>query len=262
MATATHPVRIGLHIQLQHADYDAIRRTVREAEELGVDIVFDYDHFYPLSGDLTGKTFECWTTLAGWAETTDRIAIGPLVTCNAYRNPDLLADMARTVDHISDGRLILGIGSGWAQKDFDEYGYAFGTAGSRLDDLAAALPRIEHRLAVLNPPPVRKIPLLIGGGGEKKTLPMVARHADIWHGIGDLDTLGRKNTLLDEYCAAAGRDPHEIERSAPVSPQLGTTPPQLLDLVFTLFTWTIGGPHYNLSPLRPWLDWRDRHNRA
>ena len=115
---------------------------------------------------------------------------------------------------------------------------------------------------MLNPPPTRKIPVLIGGGGEKKTLRMVARHADIWHGIGDLDTLGRKNTLLDEYCAAAGRDPHEIERSAPVSPQLGTTPPQLLALVFTLFTWTIGGPHYDLSPLRPWLDWRDRHNRA
>ncbi|MGH3950363.1 MAG: LLM class F420-dependent oxidoreductase [Pseudonocardiaceae bacterium] len=259
-STGNRPVRIGLQLQPQHADYAAIRRTASEAEELGVDMVFNWDHFYPLYGEPEGKHFECWTMLGAWAESTSRVEIGALVTCNSYRNPELLADMARTVDHISGGRLILGIGSGWFEKDYDEYGYEFGTAGSRLDDLAEALPRIEKRLGKLNPAPTRKIPVLIGGGGEKKTLKMVAKHADIWHGFGGPEVVDRKVRILDGHCADVGRAPSEIERSVGVRQAPEKLGAPLLDLGVTMFTVAVGGPDYDLGLLREWIDWRDKQN--
>ena len=254
-----HPVRIALQLQQQHAEYAEIRRTVTAAEELGVDIIFNWDHFYPLyGGDPEGKHFECWTMLGALAEQTSRVEIGALVTCNSYRNPELLADMARTVDHVSGGRLIFGIGSGWFQKDYDEYGYEFGTAGGRLNQLRADLPRIESRWAKLNPPPTRKIPVMIGGGGERKTLRLVAQHADIWHSFSNLETLQRKSDILAKHCADIGRDPKEIVRSvgAPMGDPAELGPP-LLAAGASVFTVGEGGPKYNLDRLRRWIDWRD-----
>ncbi|MEP6600085.1 MAG: LLM class F420-dependent oxidoreductase [Actinomycetota bacterium] len=252
------PVRIGVQLQPQHADYPAIRRALSEVEDLGVDIAFNWDHFFPLSGDPNGKHFECWTMLGAWAEQTSRVEIGALVTCNSYRNPELLADMARTVDHLSDGRLILGIGSGWFEKDYDQYGYEFGTAGSRLDDLATALPRLEQRWDQLNPPPTRRIPVLIGGGGERKTLRLVAQHADIWHSFSDVTTFSHKSSVLNQWCTEVGRDPGDIERSVGAGRgEPAKVGPAYVQAGARLFTVGVGGPDYDLSTLRRWLAWRD-----
>ncbi|HHC08335.1 MAG TPA: LLM class F420-dependent oxidoreductase [Actinobacteria bacterium] len=259
-------VRIAVQIQPQHADYAAIRDAAARCEDLGVDVIYNWDHFFPLFGGSpdphTGKHFECWTMLGAWAEQTTTIKLGALVTCNSYRNPDLLADMARTVDHISGGRLVFGIGAGWFEKDYVEYGYEFGTAGRRLRALAEAMPRIRRRFELLDPPPLGPMPILIGGGGEKVTLRIVAEHADIWHGFGDVETIRRKTEILARHCAEVGRDPAEIERS--VGFQLHRAPlpdaEAYLELGVVEFTLGVSGPDYDLEPLEAWLAWRDRVN--
>jgi probable F420-dependent oxidoreductase len=253
-------IRIGVQIQPQHADYPEIRRAVAAAEEVGVDIIFNWDHFFPLYGEPDGKHFECWTMLAAWAEATSRVEIGALVTCNSYRNADLLADMARTVDHISGGRLILGIGAGWFERDYTEYGYDFGTAGSRLAHLEESLVKIEARWAKLNPAPLRDIPILIGGGGETKTLRYTARHADIWHSFGDVEVLKHKSAILDEWCATEGRDASAIERSIGVDKAPEQVGAELVAAGASLFTVGVNGPDYDLGLVKEWVAWRDEQN--
>ena len=251
-------VKIGVQLQPQHApDYQLIRDAVLRSEDAGVDIVFNWDHFYPLYGDLDGAHYECWTMLGAWAEQTSNVEIGALVTGGGYRNPDLLADMARTVDHISGGRLILGIGAGWNEKDYDNFSYEFGTAGSRLALLKESLGRIRHRLDVGNPAPTRDIPILIGGGGEKKTLKLVAEYAHIWHSFADLDALKRKSEILAEHGTTVGRDTSGITRS--VSWPGADTAQDFVDVGATLFTVGTGGPDYDLTELGEAIAWRDAH---
>lgn len=254
----TAPIRIAVQLQPQHADYGQIRDAVRRAEDAGVDVVLTWDHFFPLRGDPDGLHFECWSLLAAWAEQTSRVELGALVSCVGYRNPDLLADMARTIDHISGGRLIFGIGAGWFQRDYDAYGYEFGTPGTRLAALAEALPRIRSRWDRLVPPPTRAIPVLVGGGGERKTLRITAEHADIWHGFGDAARIAHKCAVLDSWCAEVGRDPRAIERSTSVErrrPQ--DVADSLVAAGVTLFTVGTSGPDYDLDAVRRWLAWRD-----
>ena len=261
----SRPVRIGVQIAPQHATYEKIRETAAELEELGADILFNWDHFYPLSGEPDGPHFESWTMLAALAEQTSRVEIGALVNCNSYRNANLQADMARTIDHISAkgtgvGRFIFGTGSGWFERDYDEYGYQFGTVGQRLDALAADLPKIEARFAVLNPAPTRHIPILIGGGGEKKTLKIVAKHADIWHSFSDPETLVHKLSVLAEHGRTVGRDTSEIEISTELRDRTVEDADEFFALGATLFTVGLSGPDYDLAGVRKWLAWRDAKN--
>jgi alkanesulfonate monooxygenase SsuD/methylene tetrahydromethanopterin reductase-like flavin-dependent oxidoreductase (luciferase family) len=169
--------------------------------------------------------------------------------------------MARTIDHISGGRLILGIGAGWFEKDYTEYGYDFGTPGTRIAALSESLPRIRSRWSRLNPSPTRSIPILVGGGGEQKTLRLAAEYADIWHGFGNVETLARKNRILDEWCAKVGRDPGEIERStsARSGPDgLGAELVAIGERLITIGTDGISG--FDLALTRDWLQFRDEQN--
>jgi probable F420-dependent oxidoreductase len=241
-----------------------MRAAWREADEMGVDTIFCWDHFYPLYGEPDGKHFEALTTLASMAEVTERARIGALVMCNSYRNPELLADAHRTIDHISGGRVILGVGAGWFERDYDEYGYEFGTAPDRVRELRHALPRIEERLGKLNPPAVGPMPILIGGSGERVMLRLVAQHADMWHSFGDADVYRAKAEILDRHCAEVGRDPAAIERTWGVRDR---TPQELDELAaagVTHFIIGLGGDGrgYDLGELRDLVAWRDERNGA
>jgi len=204
--------KVGIQLRPQHCTMSQLREAWIGADALGADSIWTWDHFYPLFGEPDGPHYECWTTLAAMAATTKTAHFGALVTCNSYRNPELLADMARTTNEISGGRAILGIGAGWFERDYAEYGYEFGTGPERLKALKESLPRIKARLAKLNPP-APDLPIMIGGSGEKVTLRLVAQYAQLWNALGPVDNFQHKNEVLNEWCAKLGRDPKEIDRT-------------------------------------------------
>ncbi len=208
-----------------------ILASARHAEATGWDGVYVADHFVPSVVDPGGPTLECWSMLAGLAAAVPRVRLGALVTGNTYRNPALLAKIATTTDHISGGRVVLGLGAGWQENEHTFYGFEYGTVRSRLDRLEEACTVISGLLrderttfhgehyriedAPLSPKAVQdRLPLLIGGGGEQRTLRIAARYADEWNIWGSPERLAAKGAVLEERCNEIGRDPAEIHRSA------------------------------------------------
>ncbi|MFN2484786.1 MAG: LLM class F420-dependent oxidoreductase [Candidatus Limnocylindria bacterium] len=260
-------IRVAAQLHPQHGDYPGLRRAAVRAEELGYDVVYNWDHFFPLYGDREGAHLECWTVLAAWAEATQRIEIGPLVSCVSYRNANLLADMMRTVDRISGGRTILGLGAGWFRRDYDAYGYDFRSRGERLAALEGAIQTVRGRLDLLNPRPARRPPIVIGGVGERVTLRLVARYADGWHAMFPQRPaeLEPKVATLRRWCERIGRDDTDIEWGVGVEPDdlerfLRVDAATYLSMGFTQFTLGFGGPSWNVDAGLPWLEWRDGRN--
>lgn len=208
---------------------------------------WNFDHFYPLVGDTHGPCLESWTMLAGLAQATSRIRIGSMVNGMHYRHPAVTANMATTVDHISGGRLDLGMGAGWNLEESNAYGIELGSIKERLDRFEEGVEVIVRLLsqevtnfegeyyditdARCEPKPVQdRIPLLLGGSGKKRTLAVVARWADKWDaGFGSPEDWRAKNEALLGHCDNIGRDPGEIMRSAHVAWEAGANPSKLAD---------------------------------
>ncbi len=245
-------IKIGVQLHPQATTVAALREAWRACDALGVDSIWLWDHFYPLYGDPDAAHFECYTLLAAMAVETQQAELGALVTCNSYRNPDLLADMARTIDHLSDGRFVLGIGSGWFERDYTEYGYEFGTAGSRLADLERSLVRIMQRFDRLQPQPAGHLPVLVGGSGEKVTLRLVAQYADAWNTFGPPLQFKQKNAILDDWCARLARDPRQIERTVGIRADEVSDWEAYVDAGAEHLILMIGAP-FDLSPVETLL---------
>ncbi|MDQ6880041.1 MAG: LLM class F420-dependent oxidoreductase [Candidatus Dormibacteraeota bacterium] len=209
--------KVGVTIHPQQCTIHELRDAWLRADELGVDSIWFWDHFFPLYGNPDGNQFECWSLLAAAAIETRAPQIGPMVTSVGYRNPDLIAYIAATIDQLSGGRFVLGIGAGWFERDYEEFGLQFGETRDRLRALKEALPRIKERIGKLKPGPAGPMPILIGGRGEKVTLRLVAEHAQMWNALGEPQEYARLSKVLDEWCRKLGRDPKEIERTANVS---------------------------------------------
>ena len=228
-------MRFGLDVAQQRMSWDELGRRVRLAEALGFDGAWGFDHFEPMYGEGPGETFEGMTTLAALAGVTSRIRLGLLVTGVTYRHPSVLAAQALTIDHASHGRLELALGAAWFDKEHHELGISFPPTNERFDLLEDTLEiltrlysgevvsyegrRISLKQAQMRPLPVQRPhpPVWIGGTGPRRTLPLAARYADVWHAFGTPTSLEQANQRLDDLAARAGRDPSAILRAGSLS---------------------------------------------
>ena len=223
-------LKTGILLWSQAATWPEMTDAAKRVDELGYDHLWTWDHLYAIFGDPYQPIFEGWMALAGWAMATERTRLGLLVGANTFRNPGLTAKLAETLDHISDGRAILGIGGAWMEPEHQAHGIDFGSGfGQRLDwmDEAVAAMRTvmdggsatssgDGRYAFDDlrhaPLPIqKKLPIMIGGSGEKKTLRTVAKYADMWNAMGPLDVMAHKVDVLKRHCDEVGRDVNEIE---------------------------------------------------
>jgi alkanesulfonate monooxygenase SsuD/methylene tetrahydromethanopterin reductase-like flavin-dependent oxidoreductase (luciferase family) len=228
-------MRFGLDVAQQRMPWDELVRRVQLAEELGFDGVWGFDHFQPMYGEGPGETFEGMTTLAALAGVTSRVRLGLLVTGVTYRNPSVFAAQALTVDHASHGRLELSLGAAWYDKEHHELGIPFPPLAERyalLEDALEITTRlftgevvsydghlVSLRDAQMRPVPVQqpRPPIWIGGSGPRRTLPLVARYADVWHAFGSPNSLREASERIDQLAVEAGRDPSDILRAASLS---------------------------------------------
>jgi F420-dependent oxidoreductase-like protein len=283
----TEPIKLGALAWNQYTDWPSLREAGVRADRLGYDTIWTWDHLYPIVGSDDGPILEGWLTLAAWAEATERARIGLMVGANPFRNPALVAKMATTLDHISDGRAILGIGAAWFETEHVAYGLEFGESpGERLRWLEEAVKIMRGMLhgeepsggryyATKNvrndPPPVQeRLPLLIGGGGEKKTLRIVARYADACNVGGGFENVKRKDEILRRHCEEVGRDESEIERTAGMGMCIIRDDPAEAERVAAAIferngnadPWTnqlVGTPEQVAERIRPFLEIGFRH---
>jgi alkanesulfonate monooxygenase SsuD/methylene tetrahydromethanopterin reductase-like flavin-dependent oxidoreductase (luciferase family) len=271
----------------QYTSWPAMREAAVSADALGYDSLWTWDHLYPIVGSDDGPILEGWLVLAGWAATTQRARIGLMVGANTFRNPALVAKMATTLDHLSAGRAILGIGGAWFETEHRAYGIPFGASpGERLrwlDEAAGIMRGMLHgeepsgsefyaaRSVRNDPPPIQaRLPLLIGGGGERRTLRTVARYADIWNVGGGFENVRHKDEVLRRHCAEVGRDESEIERTVGMGVCIiRDTEDEARRVNGEIFarngrarTWpkqNIGTPEQVAERMRPYLDIGFRH---
>lgn len=251
-------VKIGVQLAPEQTTLDAYRDAWLRADSLGVDSLWDWDHFFPTSGDPSSPCLEGWTTLAMLGAQTRHATVGPLVLSMSYRNPALLSKMATMLDLATNGRLILGLGAGWYRRDYVAYGYHFGTTAERLASLERGIEIIRDRWAQDEPKPARgRIPILVGGGGERVTLRIVAQHADLWNGFGPAPVYARKNRVLDAWCQQVGRDPGAIERTVVVRQGDLDDLDALIAAGARHLIYRTGAP-FDLGPVEQLLRWRDQ----
>jgi F420-dependent oxidoreductase-like protein len=228
-------MRFGIDVAQQRMSWDEVVARVQLAEQLGFDGAWGFDHFQPMYGEGPGEAFDGVTTLAALAGQTSRIRLGLLVTGATYRHPSVFASQMVTIDHASHGRLELSLGAAWFDKEHTELGIPFPPTGQRFDLLEDALEIctrlmtgekvsydgkvVSLRDAQLLPTPVQSPhpPIWIGGNGPKRTLPLVARYADVWHAFGTPNSLAEASARIDELALEAGRQPSDILRAGSLS---------------------------------------------